>query len=90
MPKFLITYGVGGGYNDITKEVIEAENLDSANQDAYEASIQVFDGYSICEEHNDTDDLSEEEYQELYHEELERWCSYHAEPVDDSFQLHSY
>jgi hypothetical protein len=84
MAQFKIEYGVGGGYNDINEEVIEADSLDEAIQNAYEFSIQVFESYSILETQNDPEDyegLSSEDYQSFYHEEVERWVVYNAEEI---------
>ena len=84
MAQFKIEYGVGGGYNDITEEVIEADNLDQANQIAYESSIEVFDSYGIFENQNDPEDyegLSPEDAHSAYLEEVERWVVYNAESV---------
>lgn len=77
MPQFKITYGVGGGYNDISKKIIDAETLDEANQIAYEMAATVFDSYGIYEEQDMIDEYDEYEYQES----IERWCDYDAEPV---------
>ena len=77
MTQFKITYGVGGGYNDISEEIIDAETLDEANQIAYEMAVTVFDSYGIYEEYDMTDEYDESEYQDS----IESWCDYDAEPV---------
>jgi hypothetical protein len=77
MTQFKITYGVGGGYNDITEEVIEAANLNEALQIAYELAVGVFDSYGVYEENDMTDEYDESEYQES----IERWIDYSAEAV---------
>lgn len=78
MASFLIRYGVGGGYNDITEEVIEAVSQDAAERDAFEAAIQIFEYYGIYENNLEED---EEWNDEAYREELERWIEYSAELV---------
>lgn len=78
MTQFRITYGVGGGYNDMNEEVIEASNLNEANQIAYESAVQVFESYGVYEEQDMmTDEYDESEYQES----IERWIDYNAEPI---------
>ena len=77
MTQFKITYGVGGGYNDITEEVIEAANLNEAERIAYELAVGVFDSYGVYEENDMTDEYDESEYQES----IERWIDYSAEAV---------
>lgn len=85
MSKFEIHYSIGGGYNVKTTETIEADSLDSAEQIAYECAIQLFESYGVFDRQNpnyDYDSIREEDYQEEYNEEFERWVSYTAEEVD--------
>ena len=77
MSQFKITYGVGGGYNDISEHIIEAANLNEAEQIAYELAVEVFDSYGIYEEQDMGDEYDESEYQES----IERWIDYSAEAV---------
>jgi hypothetical protein len=77
MTQFRITYGVGGGYNDISTEIIEANTLNDAVHTAYERSVEVFDSYGVYEENDMTDAYDESEYQES----IERWIDYSVEPV---------
>jgi hypothetical protein len=77
MTQFKITYGVGGGYNDISTEIIEANTLDEANEIAYVNAIEVFESYGVYENNDMTDEYDESEYQDS----IERWCDYNAEPV---------
>ena len=81
MKKFKVVYGVGGGYNDIQKEVLEFSSLEEAEEYAYESAVDIFDSYGIFEEHHECD---EEEYEYLYNEEVEKWCSYYAEELPES------
>ena len=85
MKKFKVVYGVGGGYNDIQEEVLEFSSRKEAEEYAYESAVNIFDSYSIFEEHQETDEeCDEEEYEYLYNEEVERWCSYYAEELPES------
>ena len=77
MTQFRITYGVGGGYNDISEEIIEADTQDDAENIAYERSVEVFDSYGVYEENDMTDEYDESEYQES----IERWIDYSVEPI---------
>jgi hypothetical protein len=77
MTQFRITYGVGGGYNDISTEIIEADMLNDAEHIAYERSVEVFDSYGVYEENDMTDEYDESEYQES----IERWIDYSVEPI---------
>ena len=85
MTQFEIRYGIGGGYNVKTTETIEADSLDSAEQIAYEAACEMFESYGVFHIQNpdyDYDSISEEDYQQEYNEELERWISYTAKGVE--------
>lgn len=75
MTQYQITYGVGGGYNDIRDEVIDADSHDEAIQIAYELSVEVFLSYGIADDHYLSDEeLEEGRFQEL----IEEWCDYDA------------
>ena len=82
MKKFKVVYGVGGGYNDIQKEVLEFSSLEEAEEYAYESAVDIFNSYSIFDEINQ--ECDEEDYEYLYNEEVERWCSYYAEELPES------
>ena len=82
MAQFQIEFGVGGGYNDISTEVIEANSLDEAVKAAYLSAVDVFESYGIFEDQNDVEEFdNDDDYQAAYDEEVERWCSYSAEPI---------
>ena len=82
MAQFRIEFGVGGGYNDIITEVIEANSLDEAVEAAYLSAIEVFESYGIFEDQNDVEEFdNDDDYQAAYDEEVERWCSYSAESI---------
>jgi hypothetical protein len=85
MAKFKITYGVGGGYNDITEELIEVATLNQANEEAYQAATQVFESYGIYE--RELEDVEKEWDDDDYRECMERWIDYHAEEVPDDYVL---
>ena len=79
MTQFKITYGVGGGYNDITEEVIESDSLELAERDAYDAAVQIFDSYGIYEDGIEDGEWNDEEYLEC----LESWIDYSAVEIVD-------
>ncbi len=85
--KFKITYGLGGGFNDIRDEVIEAPNIDKANVVAYDMAVEVFQEYEglhglrTIQDIMDEEDVDEDEAEEIYREEMESWLDYGAEPV---------
>lgn len=65
--KYLITYGMGGGYNDAErKEIVSATSLEQAKGFAYEKACEVFAEYDEPDE--DMDDWIEHDA-ELYDEE---------------------
>jgi hypothetical protein len=83
MKLFNIEYGVGGGYNVIHNEEIEADSLDQANEMAYQYAIEVFDSYSVFDrQDNEGNYETEDDYLTAYNESVERWCRYHAEEVE--------
>jgi hypothetical protein len=79
MTKYKISYGVGGGYNDITEEVIETDSLELAERDAYDAAVQIFDSYGIYEDEIGDGEWNAGEYQEC----LESWIDYSAVEIVD-------
>lgn len=82
--QFQINYGIGGGYNVHESDVIEAVNQEEAVQIAYECAAQLFESYGVFDNANpdyDYDSVDEEEANADYHEEMERWIEYYAEPV---------
>jgi hypothetical protein len=80
---FQISYGIGGGYNVNDTELIEANNLDEALRIAYEASLSLFESYTVFEDQVYYEELDDEEIQALYLEEAERWIDYHAEYAEE-------
>lgn len=86
MNSYRIRYGVGGGYNDINEEIVQAVNEDQAGRIAYECAVEVFESYGIFDKVSERysyadagDDISEEDENEIqsrYEEEVDRWCRY--------------
>lgn len=87
MPKFKITYGLGGGFNTEDCEEVEAKDLAAASMLAWEMACQTYDSYAglhglrdagqIMEE----DGVDEEEAEEIFREEREGWLDYSAVPL---------
>lgn len=79
MAQYQITYGVGGGYNDITEEVLEFNTQDEAEQYAYESAIDVYDSYGVFEnEYGDEEYECEEDYAQDRYTSIDSWCNYSA------------
>jgi len=80
--KFFVKYGVGGGYDDISAEIVDVDSQEEADRYAYEASINVYQMYDIFYSQNDEEELaemSEEELEDAELEDMESWISYSAE-----------
>lgn len=82
MARFEIRYGLGGGYNVIQTEIVEVDNLEQAECDAFDAACEMFESYDVFGEQNPDYDYDSEDYAEEYNEERERWISYSARPLD--------
>jgi len=84
MNSYRITYGLGGGYNSKTEEVIEADSQGQAMSIAYELALEEFESQGVFEEQMSEDeqeeynDLDSEEQNIMYNEEAERWIDYFA------------
>ena len=73
--KYLIQYGVGGGFNDTDNyEVVNCDSQKEADQFAYEQAVECFDSYSL-DQYGIDEDAGEEEIAE----ERESWMEYSAE-----------
>ena len=81
MAQFEIRYGIGGGYNDMQTEVIEVDDLQQAERDAYDAACEMFESYDVFGNQNPDYDYDSEGYQDDYNEERENWIEYSARPV---------
>ena len=82
---FIIGYGLSGGYGGIHDyEVIEAENLEEAENHAYEKACEYYESYIDGANLRDTDHIveeegvDEEEAYEIFCEEREDWLEYVA------------
>lgn len=76
--KYLIQYGVGGGYNDTENyDVVDCKNQSDADAEAYSAAVEIFESYDV-EMENDPD-----EDEDGYNDEMESWLEYTAELYDE-------
>ena len=82
---FIIGYGLSGGYGGIHDyEVIEAENLEEAENAAYYKACEYYDMYIDGINLRDTDHIMEEDEvdeetaYEIFCEERENWLDYTA------------
>ena len=88
--KYRIKYALGGGFGGVENanwEVIEAENIEEAEDIAYNYARYEYESYEglhglrsisdIMEE----DDYDEDIAIEIYNEEVESWVEYKVEPV---------
>lgn len=78
MAQFNVRYGVRGGYyNDVTEDVVEAENVQQAEQCAYEMALEVFNSHGIFEracENGEYEDFEDDDDVEIaFREEADRW-----------------
>jgi len=92
MPKFVIKYGLGGGFGGAERnepEIIEARNLEDANSYAYEKAVQEYQSYEglhglrTAEEIAEEDGLDEADVEQAYIEEMESWLDYYAEETTE-------
>lgn len=82
MARFEIRYGLSGGYNDIQTEIIEVDNLEQAQRDAFDAACEMFEDYNVFGNQNPDYDYDSEDYQNDYNEERESWIECSARPLD--------
>lgn len=90
MGKFLIGYGLSGGFGGIINHTIEeCETEQEAWDIAYEYAKEYYEGYegmyglrSVSDIMED-DGVSEEEAEEIWMEEREGWLDYEATPYDE-------
>jgi hypothetical protein len=78
--KYKITYGVGGGYNDINSEIVECDSLEEAEQWAYDEAVNCYESYGIFD-YEDFEDESEDDMDQAWRDDIESWCHYSAEEV---------
>ncbi len=94
MPKYKIYYGLGGSFGGAKYDSTEEfDNQDEAMDYAYDQAVEQYGRYSysglkthkqvkeeILEEYPDA---NEDDIDEAYNEEMERWLSYKVELVED-------
>ena len=77
MAQFNVRYGVGGGYNDVTEDVVEFDNAEQAENYAYEMALDVFNSHGIFEmacENGEYEDFEDDDDVKIaFLEEAERW-----------------
>jgi hypothetical protein len=95
MSKYKIYYGLGGSFGGAKyNSTEEFDSYEEAMNYAYDQAVEEYERYSgrnglqsylqvkevLIEEYGDMDD---EEIDQAYEEEMERWLSYKAELVED-------
>lgn len=83
MNKYIIQYGIAGGFNDSDRYmVILAEDIDQANYKAFCESCAVYEEYIGCGGLRDIfqimedEDCSEEDALDIFSDEREGWIDY--------------
>ena len=86
MALYKIKYGLGGGFGGARdSEILDCENLEEAEAAAYDMAVEYASMYEGSYGLPDYDKImeregcSEEEANDIYHEELENWIDYSAE-----------
>lgn len=88
--KFKIRYALGGGFGgceNMEWEEIEAEDLDEANDIAYENACDEYESYAGMHGIRDIPEImeeegvDEEEAQDVFMEDRESWIEYEAEEI---------
>jgi hypothetical protein len=89
MPKFMIRYGLGGGFGGPGEwEEIEAKDLGHANQQAYELACQKYELYdgkhgllSFEDIREKNPDWSDEDIEQEWLDNRESWLDYEVEEI---------
>lgn len=102
MGKFIITYGLSGGFGGADNcRIIDEDTLDEASSYAYEGACGVYEDYSglyglrtlseVLEElQEEYPEATEEDAFEIYNEERESWLDYSAEEyTEEAFESYS-
>ena len=102
MGKFIITYGLSGGFGGADNcKIIDEDTLDKASSYAYEEACGVYEDYSghyglrtlseVLEElQEEYPEATEEDAFEIYNEERESWLDYSAEEyTEEAFESYS-
>lgn len=91
MKRFRIRYGLSGGFGGCEMqdwEEIEADNLEEANNIAWEKACEEYDSYlgmhgiRDIDEIMDEDEVDEDEAEEILNEDREGWIDYEAEEIE--------
>ena len=89
--KYLIRYGLGGGFGGMTEaEVEEFDNEDAASAYAWEKACEHYDQYDgsnglrSTEQIMEEDEVEEDEAQTIWSDEREGWLDYEAVPYDEA------
>ncbi len=91
---YIIGYGLGGGFGGIQDfEVIQADNLEEAENYAFESACEVYEGYvgmyglrDISEIMEEDEIEDEEEAIQVYEEERDNWLEYSAHPYSKEYE----
>ena len=87
MSKFIVGYGLGGGFGGIQQYVvIEARDLNDANKQAWELACEEYDQYdgmhglTTVEEFMEEEECDYDTAKQYWEEERESWLDYEAFP----------
>lgn len=87
MKLWVITYGVGAGYNDADRqEVIPSDTKQGAMSEAYQAAVEVFEEYDEYDESGF--DIDEDTDEETRQDIMEGWIEYSVVPYDENNEEH--
>lgn len=86
--QYVIRYGMNGGFNSETFELIDADNKAQAESIAYERACDEYSSYEgmhglrTADEIMEEDEVDNEEAEMIYNEERDSWLEYSAEKYD--------
>ena len=90
---YIIGYGLSGGFGGAQNfEVVEAQSLKDAENQAYELAIEEFEQYSgtnglrDISEIMEEDEVDEDDAEIIYNEEREDWLDYIAKPYSKEYE----
>jgi hypothetical protein len=90
MKKYLIKYGLGGGFGGAdNEEVVEADSQEAASHLAWEKACEVYDTYDgmhglqTVQDIMEEEGLNEDEAHESWEEQRESWLVYSAEEIKE-------
>lgn len=88
--RFRIRYGLGGGLSSTIDEFVHPyDSLEDAEDDAYESACEVYESYGHATGRRSIDEImrdelvTEQEAEEIWIEDRERWLVYSATEVDE-------